>query len=260
MVRHGEQVRARPVAEVRRALVRGAQDVTRLVVPVECPGCHRWDVVLCDECAATLKGPTTRCEWDVPRLDRMGGQVPLPVWRVARYAGPVRGVVLAWKDGGRADLTPTLVAAVRTSAGGLGPVLGSASAGAELCVVPVPSTAGACRRRGADLVRLLAQGVVEGLLDAGVRARVMPVLAVRSGRRDQVGLGAAARGRNTSGSVRLRGRWTVSGVGVPHLLVDDVVTTGSTLAACEGALSAAGGVVLGAFVLAATPPPSSPCG
>jgi len=70
---------------------------------------------------------------------------------------------------------------------------------------------------------------------------------------DQVGLGARARGGNTSGialrrQVDVCGRW--------HVLVDDVVTTGSTLAACCRALEAAGGLVLGAVVLAATPSPT----
>ncbi|WP_194216608.1 ComF family protein [Cellulosimicrobium cellulans] len=42
---------------------------------------------------------------------------------------------------------------------------------------------------------------------------------------------------------------------VPCLLVDDVVTTGATLAACERALTSAGALVLGAVALAATPSP-----
>jgi predicted amidophosphoribosyltransferase len=70
-----------------------------------------------------------------------------------------------------------------------------------------------------------------------------------------VGLGARARAEN------LRGRVTTSHaaetLGVPVLLVDDVLTTGATLAACEEALARARCVTLGALVLAATPAPSA---
>ena len=188
----------------------------------------------------------------MPRLDRMDGSPPLPVWKVADYLGPARGVVVGWKDRGRADLSPRLVAAVCRAGELLAPVLADAVGTERLDVVPVPASRGARRRRGADLVGLLAAGAAQGLRSGGVAADAVPVLR-RRGARDQVGLGARARGANTTGSVGLRrgGRR-----GRLHLLVDDVVTTGSTLATCERALQGAGGLVLGALVLAATPPPS----
>jgi len=260
-------------ASLSRAAV-AARDLARLVLPVECPGCRRPDEILCEVCAATLSRPVRRCEQDVPRLDKMDGWPPLPVWTVTTYTGPVRGVVVAWKDRGRRDLTARLVAAARRAGEEAAPALGGrtwASGAASdaapgraggpsgaplwtgsLHVVPVPSTPAARRRRGADLVRLLAAGVTEGLTASGVPALTAPVLRRRAAA-DQVGLGARARGGNTRGialrrQVDVCGRW--------HVLVDDVVTTGSTLAACCRALEAAGGLVLGAVVLAATPSPT----
>jgi predicted amidophosphoribosyltransferase len=238
---------------------------------VHCPGCGRWDETLCRSCAETLTGAVRRCEADVPRLDRLDGRPPLPVWAVTPYVGPVRGIVVAWKDRGRTDLTRTLAATARRAATEVAPFLadglqgdlhsgltggvqGGVRAG-TVVVVPVPSAPGARRRRGADLVAVLADAAVQGLSDAGVDARRTSVLARRRSR-DQVGLGARARRRNASGSVRLRGGQHVR-PGEVHLLVDDVVTTGSTLAACETVLSAAGARVLGAVVLAATPSPAS---
>jgi predicted amidophosphoribosyltransferase len=248
----------RSVDELGAVLVRAARDVARLVLPVECPGCGLLDELLCGRCGAALLGSPVRCEADVPRLDRMDGHAPLPVWCVAPYAGPVRGIVVGWKDHGRADLSTPLGAAVRRAALELAPVVGAAAEGQVVRVVPVPSTPGARRRRGADLVGLLAGAVSAGLRTGGTPAAVAPALRRRAGARDQVGLGAAGRRSNAAGSVTLARRPLGHGPvrGEVHLLVDDVITTGSTLADCEDALTSAGGVVLGALVIAATPSPA----
>jgi predicted amidophosphoribosyltransferase len=240
---------------VRRAVVGGLRELLGLVLPVQCPGCGRWDETLCPSCAAPWHQEPTRCESGAPRLDRWGRQA-LPVWAVAAYAGPVRETVVAWKDRGRRDLGRALTASVRAAGGHLASPLGSALAGDPLWVVPVPSRAASVRRRGGDLVGGLARAGADGLRSGGVDAEVASVLRLRGTRRDQVGLGARARGRNLAGAFTTRpdvsGRWA--------LVVDDVLTTGSTLAAAVAALETSGAGVLGALVLAATPAPTGDLG
>ena len=66
-------------------------------------------------------------------------------------------------------------------------------------------------------------------------------------RADQAGLAFAARRRNVHGSIRVR----TPGAG-NVIVVDDVRTSGATLAECERALSTSGYTVLAQVVIAAT--------
>ncbi len=235
--------------------------LARLLLPVACP-CGELDVPWCAGCAALLAGPPVRAEHGAPRLDRLDGVPPVPVWALTPYAGPVRDVVVHWKDRGRADLDRLLAPALRRATTRLAPVLAPALDSAQLdsapvAVVPVPSARAARRARGREPVAVLARAVANGLHDAGMPARVVPALARRGPGRDQVGLGARARGRNLSGSVRMTRRGARAlGQRSMCILVDDVLTTGATLAAVERTLEECGHDVLGATVLAATPPPA----
>ncbi|MGP4031346.1 ComF family protein [Pseudarthrobacter sp. 1C304] len=75
----------------------------------------------------------------------------------------------------------------------------------------------------------------------------------------QKGLGRGERAERVRGSMRVRrGPFAPDVRGVPCIIVDDVLTTGATLAEAARALRAGGALVRGAVVLAATRPPGSP--
>ncbi|NHT18042.1 phosphoribosyltransferase family protein, partial [Cellulomonas sp. IC4_254] len=127
---------------------------------------------------------------------------------------------------------------------------------APLLVVPAPPSPRGRARRGEDLVGALARAVAAGL--GGAVA--LPALRLSGGGRDQVGLGVRGRAANLAGRVRVRRRARPALAGARVLLVDDVLTTGATLAACRSALESAGAQVAGGLVLAVTRPPGSPTG
>ena len=105
-----------------------------------------------------------------------------------------------------------------------------------------PTTPARLRRRGFDQARLLARAVARHL---GVPCR--PMLRRRPGPA-QTGRDAAARhsGPGFAGVKRIDGRRL--------LLVDDVVTTGATLAAASRALREVGATEVHAVAAARTPP------
>ncbi|HVU74487.1 MAG TPA: phosphoribosyltransferase family protein, partial [Mycobacteriales bacterium] len=112
----------------------------------------------------------------------------------------------------------------------------------------VPTTRAARRRRGRDPLHAITVAAVAALDAAGRPARAVPLLRVAGRPRDQTGLSGAERLANLSGVLAARRR----DPGIPVVLVDDVLTTGATLAEAARAIRAGGGEVHAAAVVAAT--------
>ncbi len=121
-------------------------------------------------------------------------------------------------------------------------------------LVPVPSSAQAVRARGGDHLRTLALVAARELRRTGRPARVAPLLVTHGRRLDSVGLDAEDRRANVAGGFRLSRRFDSAprfGSGDALVLVDDLVTTGATLAEAARTLAAGDWPVRRAAVLAA---------
>jgi predicted amidophosphoribosyltransferase len=218
-----------------RGIVAGVlADLLDLVLPRDCAGCAAPGRLLCPACTEGLTRPQRH------RPDPCPPGLP-PLVAAAPYAGPARRAVLAHKEQGRLGLARPLGRALAGAVLALAPPPGAV-------LVPVPSSRAAVRERGQDHARRLAARAA-GALRAEVpgvvsRPLLLPARAVA----DQSGLGAAARAANLHGALRARRRLD----GVVVVLVDDVVTTGATLAEAARALRAVGADVRGCAVVAAT--------
>ena len=150
------------------------------------------------------------------------------------YDPLVSHLVTAHKDRGALGLAPVLAAPLARSVHAL---LRHCDADGPVLLVPVPSSAAAVRRRGYDATATLARLAARRLRPRHA-VRVTRLLTQRGGVRDQAGLTAAERGQNLDGALRVRhplrslalGGLTALTTGRSVVLVDDVVTTGSTLA------------------------------
>lgn len=215
------------------------REIAGLVLPGSCGGCGRPRTALCPPCAVELTG-------GAPRRVRPAPEPPgLPVvFAAAAYEGAARAVLLAHKERGALPLAGplgvALAGAVTAAAGGRG----GPGAGA-LLLVPVPSSRRSVRARGHDPTRRIALAAAGRLRRTGRAARVLPVLRQRREVADQAGLGARGRRANLAGALEV----AASGVrplgeavraGARVVLVDDLMTTGASLAEAARALAAAG--------------------
>ncbi|MEA5358445.1 hypothetical protein VA596_02775 [Amycolatopsis sp., V23-08] len=104
--------------------------------------------------------------------------------------------------------------------------------------------------RGGPHVERLAEAAASVLAGRGFEVAVAPALELAGSARDAVGLGHAQRAANLAGRLRFRhaGR---PPPGFPVVVLDDVVTTGATAAACVHALAAEGIAVSAVLALLA---------
>ncbi|ELR82578.1 MULTISPECIES: ComF family protein [Mycobacterium] len=206
-----------------------------LVLPAECGGCGAPSSRWCDACATELAVRPDEPHVVNPRID-----AGVPVFALGRYANARRQAILALKEHGRADLVAPLA---RALALGVHRLLAWGMVDTPLTLVPAPTRRSAARRRGGDPVARLARAAVAQHPEIAVA----PALRIKALTRDSVGLGTAARERNITGRVVLRGRLPRTDV----MVVDDIVTTGATARESVRVLEAAGVRVVAVLAIAA---------
>lgn len=258
-------------------------ELAALVLPSACAGCGTARVrgELCEVCGSALRCAVP--QWVRPATAPSG----LPrVYGALPYAGEVRAVLIAHKERGALRLTAplgaALAAAVRaacaypagrphpaqpTGVAGAGRrVRGPAAVSASeaetplrggspgrlrlVTLVPVPSSRRAVAARGHDPVRRLALAAARELRRTGLPARVLAVLRHRRLVADQAGLSARQRRTNLSGALEMVPGARRVLAGGETVLVDDLITTGASLAEAARAVRVQGQSVTAGAVVA----------
>ncbi|BCW67743.1 hypothetical protein NicSoilB4_25060 [Arthrobacter sp. NicSoilB4] len=280
----------RPLSRLADGAAAAAAEVLALAAPVDCVCCGAEDLALCGGCerqVRLLMRTPFRAEAQAPALMDVNGSVLLPVVAAGAYRAELAQALLSFKKHGQGQLAGVLST-------GLGRAIRAAAGEASgVLLVPVPTSGSAYRRRGFSPVHVLlgrlgphrapGTGRQSGLSTAhalrrtgrragwgtagqGAAAPVppgspyglpgLPGLPGQPG--GQKGLGRGDRAQRVRGTMRVRrGPFAPDVNSRPCIIVDDVLTTGATLAEAARALQAAGALVTGAVVLAATRPPAT---
>ena len=192
-------------------------------------------VPCCAACDAVLGEPLPFCASCAVSID------PAPPGRVTApylFGGELATALRRLKFDGRREVA-------RVIAPLLGPALADAAAGCDL-VIPMPLHRRRLRQRGYNQAALLARHTRRY---AGLPIDALSLRRVRD-TPPQTGLDRAARRQNVDGAFAVVRPRRIAGRAV--LLLDDVVTTGATLAAATAALRAAGASLVVPFCAART--------
>ncbi|MEU5031612.1 ComF family protein [Streptomyces milbemycinicus] len=238
-----------------------SREIAGLVLPTGCAGCGRPGGALCGRCRAALCGAGARPVRPSPPPPGLP-----PVHAAVAYEDEARAVLLAHKERGELRLAAALGEALAGAVSAACPrprphphfhrrphLHRRNRSWRPLLLVPVPSARRAVAARGHDPARRIALAAAGVLRRGGRPARVLPVLRQLRAVTDQAGLDARRRLENLTGALGAApgcGRLLAEG---PVVLVDDLMTTGASLAEAARAVRAAGGPVVGAAVVAAAP-------
>lgn len=221
------------------------EKIVAIFAPHTCISCSNQDNVWCDLCIKSEHKPLPpTClvcgkkseQWRLcAPCEAVSGMCS--IWAASTYEGPIKDVIHVLKfERVRDAYTPLAKLMLESLPEG------------DWLVVPIPTAPPRIRMRGYDQAALLAKYIAEQR-----RYRYSPALfRVQYSR--QVGKNRMQRQKQSTQMFATRRMDQVSGAKV--LLVDDVCTTASTLAAAAHALRAAGAAEVSAVVAAWQPPKS----
>jgi len=218
-----------------------------LALPARCVGCEREGAPVCAACLPALDARLA-----LPAGTPIGLPADIPPGLLqlewcAPFGGVVRRALHELKYTGERRLAEPLGRAVARR-------WARAGAGGD-AIVPVPVHADRLRARGYDQAGLIAQVAAREL-----GLPFSPLLERARSTTAQFDLDRGTRATNVAGAFRLRprrprpaGSWPLGERPLDSrwiVLVDDVVTTGATLAACAEPLLAAGALGVSAIAVA----------
>ncbi len=201
-----------------------------LVIPKICGGCGVGGTRWCRRCAAVFADAPVELRTRVP--------LPVPAYALGRYSAQHRRAILEMKEHGRSDLAVPIGQALAVALRALDR-WSELPRSERLILVPAPTRRLSARRRGGDPVTALAIAAAGAL---GPRAVVTPLLFTSYWARDSAGLSAPDRDANLTGAVRIRRRAELPTApdDAAVVLIDDVLTTGTTVAQSIAVLRGAG--------------------
>ncbi|WP_155369667.1 ComF family protein [Catellatospora vulcania] len=224
------------------------QALADLVLPTSCAGCGASGLPLRHEVCAGCARAVESLRASPTRPDPAPAGLPACV-ALGGYDGELRELILAFKERGRHRLARPLGALLAEA------VAASTAPDRPLLLLYVPDTAQAARARHGDHMRALARCAADRLREAGRRAETAAPLRALP-KADSAHLTSAQRAAGAAGAFAPRRgeleRARRAAPGSVTVLLDDIVTTGATLAAASSLLAAEGVRVEACVTLAAT--------
>lgn len=249
------------LSSIKRAAGLWCRNMRYVLFPRCCAGCGMSDSILCGSCSALLHRRLSRPLHDYFTDPDMA----CTVYSCSAYNRYIRQAILSWKDHGDEELDKPFSYAMEELVNGLYPKVlsllpsGQAAVGADgsmrdecIYVMPAPSGRGSFYRRGRLQVLPLCYAAARALNAHGADACVVPFLHMHGRLQKSV-----SHNDRRSRMGRLSGRVSVAHphrvAGHPVILIDDIMTTGSTLRSCERVLREAGARVYAALTLSMVP-------
>lgn len=214
-----------------------------LIIGASCAGCGRSAITLCERCAEAL-APQPHIAWPSPVPRSLIEPSPVIPIASGAHAKQLRSALACFKEEGQFGLLRPLGHLLAAS------ICAGITSNRPVVLVPVPSSRRSIAKRGFDPIGILAKAAAVSIHKIGHGCHVERALTYKRKVADQSGLDARSREKNLQGAFLAR---QITELHDCHLVVvDDIITTGSTVGEACRALSRVGVRPSGIATIAST--------